>query len=170
MQTSDFKDFPLYAELDDEQRESLLALCGEVAVSAGDTFIHQGESGDRIYFVAEGEVSVFFTTEDGEEEELARLTAPAVVGEMEVFTGDARAASVRARTPVRAAALSFEALRSRLEAGEPVFVKVFLRIVQVIVRRLAAMNRKFAELVHSPEPRFHELRDFQQKLLNDWTF
>ena len=46
---------------------------------------------------------------------------------------------------------------------------LFLQISQVIARRLIAMNDKFAELQQESGPRFHELRDFQEKLLNEWT-
>jgi CRP-like cAMP-binding protein len=89
---------------------------------------------------------------------------------MEFLTGTPGAASVRARTPARALVLAYDRLRAQLEAGDAATLQVFFHIAQVIARRLAAMNRKFAELEQrGPGNRFHELRDFQHRLMSEWT-
>lgn len=166
----DFRDFPLFRDLSDEQVERFVEGCEEIDVPAGDVYIEQGKSGDKLYFVCDGEMEVFVTGDDGREHQLAVLTAPAVVGEMEFLTGEARAASVRTRTRVRGLALRFDRLMEQLEGGDWPTLRVFYRTAQVIVRRLVAMNRKFAELEEEmPPARVNELRSFQQSLLNEWT-
>jgi CRP-like cAMP-binding protein len=167
---SDYKSYPLFSRLADDELASFLADCRETSLAAGDVFIHQGHEGDTIYYVLEGELEVFLETETGDHLELAVLKAPAIVGELEALTGGPREANVRARRPSRLLEMSFEVLRGRFQQGDAATLKVFFYTARVLASRLAAMNRKFAEIQDSPGVRHHELRDFQEKLLNEWTF
>jgi hypothetical protein len=78
---------------------------------------------------------------------------------------------VRARTSVHGLAVDFDGFFHRLQDGDPASLRVFFHITQVLARRLAAMNQKFAELdQQDPGARFDEMREFQQKLMTEWTF
>jgi len=165
-----YRDFPLFRKLGDGEIAGFVAACEAIELPAGQTFIRQGEEGKRIFFVTAGEMEVFYVDDEGDEHELALLTAPAVVGEMEFLTRETRTASVRARTPVVALTLGFDRLFEQLQAGDPATVRVFFHITQVLARRLEAMDRKFAELnQQAPGARFDEMRAFQQKLMTEWT-
>lgn len=167
----DYQRFPLFRELDEDQIERIVAACREAHLDAGTVFIEQGTRGRDIYFFTQGEMEVFIADGEGNEHQLAVITAPAVVGEVEFLTRDERAACVRTRRPSRALSLAFDRFLSRLEQGDPAFLRLFFNIAQVLARRLEAMNRKFAELdQRAPGARFHELKQFQQKLMNEWTF
>lgn len=171
MDLSPYRDFPIFRELDDEQLASFAEACEEVVLSAAELFIEKGSRGDCLYFVAEGRMKVFLETDEGDEQELACLQAPAVVGEMEFLTGEPRAANVRSLATSRALRLRFDRLMERLEAGHYPTLRVFFQVAKVVARRLAAMDEKFAELEQQPAgARFHELRDFQNKLMTEWTF
>lgn len=164
-----YRSFPVFAHLDDAELTGFIADCDEVEVPAGTVFIDKGALGDHIYYLLEGELLVFLEDDSGETIELAVLTAPAVVGELEALTGGPRAANVRAKTAARFLEMSFDCLRERFQAGDPATLKIFFHTARVIARRLMAMNEKFAELQHAPGARFHDLKDFQEKLLNEWT-
>jgi CRP-like cAMP-binding protein len=166
---NDYRAFPVFAQLDDAELTSFVADCDETSVPAGTVFIRKGALDGRIYYLLAGEVEVFLTGEGDGDLELATIAAPAVVGELEALTGGPRAANVRARTPVRLLEMGFECLRERFQRGDPATLKVFFHTARVIARRLIAMNEKFAELQHGPGARYHDLRDFQEKLLNEWT-
>lgn len=167
---TDYRNFPVFARLNEAELAGFVADCQETTVPAGTVVIHRGALGDRIYYVVEGELEVFLEGDNGEDLQLAVITAPAVVGELEALTGGPRAANVRARTSARFLEIGFDRIRERFQAGDPATLKVFFHTARVIARRLIAMNEKFAELQHQPEARFHDLRDFQEKLLNEWTF
>jgi CRP-like cAMP-binding protein len=171
MDLSPYRQLAIFSPLDDDQLKSFLEGCEELGLSAGQIFIEQGTRGSCLYFVAEGRLKVFVQEEGGDERELAVIDAPAVVGEMEFLTGEPRVANVRALANSRAVELTYERLVECLEERDPATLQVLFRIAQVIARRLAAMDRKFAELEHhAPGTRFDELRDFQRKLMRDWTF
>lgn len=170
--TTTYYDYPLFRELSDEQIDDFVQCCDEVTVSAGEVFIEQGVRGAKLYFLVEGQMKVFATEgEEDEEHELARLEAPAVVGEMEFLTGQPRAASVRALSFTRGLVMPFDRLMKQLENGDSASLRVFFNTAKVIACRLEAMDRKFAELERQgPGARFDELKDFQKKLMNEWTF
>lgn len=169
-QVDRFRDFPLFRNLTDEQIGQFVARCEPVDLPAGTVFIEQGTEGEKLFFLDAGEVEVFVRGEDGREHQLAAITAPAVVGEMEFLTREKRSAYVRARTPVRGLSLPFDRFFARLQEGEESCLRVFFHITQVLAKRLAAMDEKFAELEQqAPGNRFHELRDFQQQLMTEWS-
>lgn len=162
--------FPLFKGLDETQIESFVAACQEITLAAGTTFIEEGSQGDRLYLVLAGEVQVFVAGPGGDEQELVVIRAPAVIGEIEALTGVSRAASVRTRSELVALELLFETLFERLEQRDPAMIRVFIQIARVVARRLAAMNRKFAELEQSSSlVHVGDLRAFQEKLVNEWT-
>lgn len=165
----DYSSFPLFRHLDASELASVLADCTEVSYAKGHAFIHQGTRGGHLYYLVEGGAVVVVAQEGGRELELATLSAPAVVGELEALTGEPRAATVRTSTPAKLLEVSFDIVRSRLEDGDPGTLKVFFHTARVIARRLAAMDKKFAELRQAPGARVEELRSFQQTLLNEWT-
>lgn len=167
-----FRDFPLFRHLDDDQVDGLLANGEEVRLPAGEVFIEKGDEGDRLFFVDEGEMEVFLPDPDDGDHKLAVLEAPAVVGELELLTGEPRDASVRALTPLHAVAMGYERLFHQLQDGDPASLRVFFHITQVLARRLSAMNAKFAELERQAPAegrRFQELRDFHQNLMTEWS-
>jgi CRP-like cAMP-binding protein len=165
-----YRDFPLFRKLDDDEIAGFVDACEEFEYGAGETFIRQGEQGKRIFFIVVGEMDVLYLDDESDEHQLALITAPAVVGEMEFLTRESRTASVRARSAVSGLSLAFERMFDQLQAGDPATVRVFFHITQVLARRLEAMDRKFAELnQQSPGARFDEMRAFQQKLMTEWT-
>lgn len=167
-----YHDFPLFRGLTDEQVDEFIQACNEITIPADEVFIQQGVQGMKMYFFIEGKMKVFIAEGDEDDEhELACLQAPAVVGELEFLSGQPRTASVRALTIVRGLAIPFDRFLERLEEGDTATIRVFFNTAQVIARRLEAMDRKFAELERQgPGARFDELKSFQRKLMNEWTF
>jgi CRP-like cAMP-binding protein len=167
----DYKDYPLFKLLNATQVDNFVSACGEITFRPNTTFIEQGDPGDRMYLVLSGELRVFLDKPGGGEQDLVTMQAPAVIGEIEMLTGDPRAASVKSLSEVRALEVRYDVLRRRIEDGDPATLKVFFQIGRVLACRLAAMNKKIAELGQkSSKVRLDDLHAFQQKLVNEWTF
>jgi serine/threonine-protein kinase len=80
---------------------------------AGTLIIREGESSDRAYIVSKGTCEVFRTA--GDQTKLLRRVGPGgVVGEVGLFTGSTRVASVRAATDVVALVVTRDALEREL--------------------------------------------------------
>jgi len=165
----DYASFPLFRKLNATQVRNFVTACEPITFPPGTLFIEQSDPGDRMYLVFSGEVQIFVADSNGGEKELVVIHAPAVIGEMELLTGDVRSASVRARTEVEALMVEFGAVQSRLDDGDPATLKVFYQIARVLAYRLAAMDKKIAEIQVNGDARFDDLHAFQQKLVKEWT-
>ena len=73
----------------------------------GEVIVRQGEVGDCMYVIQEGQVEVV-TDEDGTEVRLAVLGEREFFGEMSIFDREVRMATVRALGPVRVLTVDIE--------------------------------------------------------------
>ena len=91
---------PLFAETDLVALKKLLDRGRIFALRPGDALLRQGEPSDAAYIVIEGSASIRIETSYGTVD-LSVVSAPALVGEIGIFTGVARTATVAATTPLR---------------------------------------------------------------------
>lgn len=165
----DFDEFPVFKGLNSTQVENFVAACRDEQHDEGSTLIKEATAGDSVYFLYEGKVSVDILSNEGSSRLLAELSAPAVLGEMEFLTGSPRSATVTALGPVRALAISFENLTSRVDDGDPATLKVFYNVSTVLANRLAAMDKKLSEIEMAEETHTADLVAFHRKIFEDWN-
>jgi len=154
--------------LDRDQIRNLLGACEVQAMQPGQVLIEQGSHGRYLYFLASGKLRVFVTEQDGDTRDLAELTAPAVVGEMEFLTGQTRIANVVALETAQAYALPFSRLHALVEAGDASCLRVMFNIAHVLAVRLSSTVGMLEELAESHERRA-ELDELRRKLFSDWS-
>jgi len=92
---------PLLGQMSEPVLKSLMACSVVVEIAADQHLVRQGAQSDAAYLLVDGEVDVFIENSYGSVH-LTRLSTGAVIGEIGVFTGLPRNASVRARGPIRA--------------------------------------------------------------------
>ena len=83
------------SSLSTQDLETLAGLLISKQVSAGETVIHQGDFGDSLYFIYQGEVDIFIHNQEGAENLIGRLKEGDFFGEMALLTGEPRSASAR---------------------------------------------------------------------------
>ena len=165
----ELKDIPALEHLAPTQIENLVNACEERSLASGEELIRRGDEGGKLYFLMEGSVEVY-VNERGTNVVLSELTAPAILGELEMLTGQHRTASVRATATSRVLWLAHENVAARIREGDTAVLQVIYGIARVIACRLISMSEKFADLESQSDPvRSRELRDFRQKLFSDWS-
>jgi CRP-like cAMP-binding protein len=107
----------------------------------GEVIIREGESGDCLYVVQEGEVEVY-TERDGPEVTLAVRTTGDLLGEMSIFEREVRSASVRARGRARVLTLDKKNFLRRINEDP----SLAFRIVQTMSRRIRELSEEVARL------------------------
>ena len=65
-----------------------------VEISGGDTLLTQGDAGDAMYLVVSGRLRAFVNTDGGGPQRVGDIVRGQVVGEMSLYTGEPRAATV----------------------------------------------------------------------------
>jgi small-conductance mechanosensitive channel/CRP-like cAMP-binding protein len=85
---------PLFAPLNDAERETLARALQACPFVADDLLFRQGEPADSLYVLASGHLQVFHEDANGERHPLAELRAPSYVGERGLLLGQPRGATI----------------------------------------------------------------------------
>jgi len=136
---------PLFAALDATSLARLATLCGQRVLQRGHFLCYQGESGDRLFVIADGMVKVVLTSERGEEVLLATMGANETLGELAVLDGAPRSASVVAVEPTTALLLARPVLIDVM-ARYPAVLDAMLQSLGGLVRRLTEQTGDFVFL------------------------
>lgn len=87
---------PLFSDFNEEEFLSIVKKVKAVHVPKDSFLFHEGDKGDSIFFVSEGEVDVIGHTKGGEERSFARLKEGDVFGEFGFFSNSERSTGVKA--------------------------------------------------------------------------
>jgi CRP-like cAMP-binding protein len=132
---------PLFAEALSEAQLSFLANESRPAFfRAGTRLMSQGEFGGAMFVITEGKVAVTFVDAEAREQTVANLGPGDVVGEMSLFTGDRRTATVAAVSNVHAIEISKSSLE-RVFAKAPELVDKFAAVLASRQAELNAVSR-----------------------------
>lgn len=107
----------------------------------GEVIIRQGEVGDCMFVVQEGEVEVYVPGAGGDVR-LAVRGPGELIGEMAVFEHEVRSASVRALGPARLLTLDKKNFMKRIHE-DPTLA---FRIVETMSRRIRQLSAEVAQL------------------------
>lgn len=147
------RQIPLFSGLDGTEIDFLGSILHEVNVAAGTLLFGEGDPGDRLYILLDGEVQVIKALGTSDERILAVRRAGEFFGEMSLFEPDGlRTASVRALTPLRLLEMGradFDLLLHHRPAMAYEMVRVLsLRLNQshnTTIADLRAKNRELAQ-------------------------
>lgn len=126
---------PIFAELTSRQVAELAAVVRWQSVSAGHTIVDEGETGDAMYFVHSGRVRVQ-TQRGAEAKSLGTLESGEPFGEMALFEGEPRSATVVAETKTRLGRID----RVEFEDLVDDVPGIALAICRVLSRRVRKLN------------------------------
>ena len=119
-------ELPLFEELPALPLRALAAFAVERDFDAGEVLVREGERGDSLYLISQGQVRVTKSADDGETLELALLGPGDFFGERSLLTGELRGATVIALTGCEVFVLDRQALAPIL-ASDPTLAKTLSR-------------------------------------------
>lgn len=122
--------------------EEFLAHCHRRRYPAKSTLIYAGDTGDTLYYIISGSVSVLIEDDDGREMIVAYLNPGDFFGEMGLFEQEDRSAWIRARTECDVAEISYE-LFNQLTKSHPEFL---YSVSKQMAQRLRDTTRKVGDL------------------------
>ncbi len=154
--------------LNPSQVDEIFQICKEAEVDGGAVLFREGDDGDALYTVLEGDVEVTKSDGNGGAQVLAKVNGGAVLGELSLFgPHQRRSATATAVTKARLLEIGVDNLAELIAKDNVAALKVVHNMAQVMSRRLLLMNDKLVDA--SRGKRREELLDFQ-KILNDWSF
>ena len=134
------RNVPLFKDLDDIELAEVAALCREEKFVSAEYIFREGESGNRLYLITEGEVRISRDVPGSGEEALAVLKPGALFGEMAVFDRSERsthAISNGGTTVLTITRADFEML---LDFNRELAYKVLWAVTRLLSARLRSTN------------------------------
>ncbi len=143
------KQSPVFEGFTNWQARKLIAASYIVEHPAGHALIHDGDSGDTMYVVLEGELEV--SKGEGQNRiEINRLGPGQVIGEVALMAKVKRTADVTALTPVKLLTLNWKSLVELQRFSPYLAAKLNLNLAKILGLRLADTLRKTSS--QSPFP------------------
>ena len=139
---------PLFAALDDEAQQALLAQMSSSRLERGDILFREGDQGDTLYVIGEGKVKLGRTSADGRENLIAILGPGEMFGELSLFDPGPRTMTATAVAETQLMGLGNDSL-TMLLSGRPEVAKALLA---ALAARLRRTNEHLADLVLTDVP------------------
>jgi monovalent cation:H+ antiporter, CPA1 family len=115
---------PMFAGLDREHLENVLAVAQRVAFEPGQAIVERGDPGDAMYIVVSGVAEVDVGGR------YHRLQRGDFFGEMAVLAGKPREASVKAVEPLEALRIPADAFQAFLDANPQIAIGMLKSLVE----------------------------------------
>lgn len=135
----------LFGGIGEEDLMNILSVMEPVQYARGAIIVHEGDPGDRLFFILEGSVDVLkkqTNAEDAESFKITTLERGETFGEMGLIDVQSRSATVQARTRVRALSLTNHNLHQLYHRDASLFGMIVLNLARQISRRLRVMNER----------------------------
>jgi CRP/FNR family transcriptional regulator, cyclic AMP receptor protein len=171
--------FSCFQSLSRDQIAILATCLEEVYLPSGKILFEQDDSGDSIYLLLSGRVTIKLGSTTEDERTLATLEAGAIFGEMGPLANTPRTATATAAAESRLWRISKAAFYDALQRGDGWATSLLLATAQVLGRRLAAMNEELVKLsddLHQNASQPHvrkavaEIELLRKRLTTEWTF
>jgi CRP/FNR family transcriptional regulator len=134
-------DLPLFAGLNDELVTRLAGVCGVTRFEPGEQVFREGEAGDRMYVVLQGEVAI---TVAGSAEDVGVVRGGECLGEMSLLSAAPHSATATARTPVEAAVLGHQDLAELIRLRPDIGLHIYRNLAAGLGDKLRRLDVSLA--------------------------
>jgi CRP/FNR family transcriptional regulator, cyclic AMP receptor protein len=140
-----FRSAPVFGGLEGRSLERVISALQEREFPAGSTIFNAGELGRTMYLLAEGQVDVICSTNEGKQISLAQLGPGECFGEMALVELQPRSATVRVRKRAKTFSLNNMDLWNLYREDNYAYVIVLQNICRILSRRLRKADSRISE-------------------------
>src|SRR3954464_8378562 len=130
----------IFKDLEDEELQQVAEVCKSEDFVSGEYIFKEGESGNRLYLVLEGEVRISRTVPGSGEEALAVLKPGALFGEMAVFDRSERSTDAISNGGTKTLTISRPDFEMVIDFNRELAYKVLWACVRLLSSRLRSTN------------------------------
>jgi CRP-like cAMP-binding protein len=140
MELALLKQAAIFAGLTDDELAHIVEICKEQQYKFGQSIFKEGEPGNRLYIIAEGEVRISRQVPGSGEEALTVLKKGACFGEMSVFDRSERSTDAIANKDCTLLTISRSDFEILLDFNRDLAYKVLWSVVRLLSERLRVTN------------------------------
>jgi CRP/FNR family cyclic AMP-dependent transcriptional regulator len=130
----------IFKDLDEPELERVAEVCRLQSFNPGEFIFHEGEAGNRLYLIVEGDVRISRNVPGSGEEALAVLKAGALFGEMAVFDRTERSTDAIANSGAKCLTITRADFELLLDFNRELAHKVLWSCVRLLSGRLRSTN------------------------------
>lgn len=130
----------IFKDLDEDELKQVADVCKEEKFVSGEYIFREGEHGNRLYLIVDGEVRISRDVPGSGEEALAVLKAGALFGEMAVFDRTERSTHAISNGGTTVLTISRPDLEMLLDFNREMAYKVLWACVRLLSSRLRSTN------------------------------
>ena len=134
------KNVAIFKALDDGELAEIAEICREEKFVSGEYIFREGEHGNRLYLIVEGEVRISRDVPGSGEEALAILKPGALFGEMAVFDRSERSTHAISNGGTTVLTITRPDFEMALDFNREVAYKVLWAVTRVLSGRLRNTN------------------------------
>ena len=130
----------IFKDLDDDELASVAEVCRMQEFVSGEVIFKEGEAGNRLYLIVEGDVRVSRDVPGSGEEALAVLKPGALFGEMAVFDRSERSTDAISNGGTKCLTITRSDFEMLLDFNRELAYKVLWACVRLLSVRLRSTN------------------------------
>ncbi len=134
------KNAAIFRDLDESELGEIAEVCKEEKFVSGEYIFREGENGNRLYLIVEGEVRISRDVPGSGEEALAVLKSGALFGEMAVFDRTERSTHAISNGGTTVLTISRPDFEMLLDFNREMAYKVLWSVTRLLSARLRSTN------------------------------
>lgn len=169
---ADLRHIPAFAGMSIGDAAAFLSVMEERLSARGVPLFREGETGEGLFVILEGRVSITKKNAKGGEREVAVLERHEVFGEMDLISDRPHNSGAKGQQACRLLYLPKKAFQDLLRQGNQGAACMVVYFARMLAGRLDANNKKMLELLDGkqPAPGSSEFSEFKRRLLKEWSF
>ena len=140
MDLSLLKNAQLFTDLDEDELAAVEKICTEHSFKFGQKIFKEGDPGNRLYIVSEGEVRISRNVPGSGEEALTVLKPGACFGEMAVFDPSERSTDAIANVDCKLVTITRADFEMLMDFNRDLAYKILWSVVRLLCERLRVTN------------------------------
>jgi CRP/FNR family transcriptional regulator, cyclic AMP receptor protein len=138
--TDTLRKCPVFDGLDDNEQQLILSRMRQRRVTAGDGIFQQGDAGDTLIILIDGEAAVYFTQNNGRRIEIEPVRAGDVLGELSFLDPAPRCATAEAITDSIVREMDRKVFRSLFEQSPPIASTILSALMNIVLNRSSQLQ------------------------------
>ncbi len=134
------KNAQLFADLEEKEIAAVAEICSEQSFKFGQKIFKEGDPGNRLYIVSEGEVRISRDVPGSGEEALTVLKQGACFGEMAVFDRSERSTDAIANIDCKLVTITRADFEMLMDFNRDLAYKILWSVVRLLCERLRITN------------------------------